>query len=949
MVQLERLSRNAGRTRLACQRVGAALLLYLQGELNPRVSAFAGGLAEDPEHTLVVVDLPEESPAAAWEAVAKMLRRRGRSFRVVIGRPSRETAMTVGQLLADRLGRTVLTPDGRMVAVVGGGLLVPEDYGTGWVAFQPRLPSWLLYSPPRPVPRVSRRFPVPTWDHAIPADSFPTSAASTAEPVPGGVWIRRTDQQRAGRDAVLRRLAATLLCPHDRLAVVLGCPGTAELPLQDIEGLWQRVPADIRPLARFIPYGPVEVPEGSTLGQALADRLDEAVTFYAGLPTVGEPGTGTAGPRVRLLGEDGTPGPPAFASELVYHPGGAAGAVPALRGHRQPVDGLPEVSTGVYQYSPDAVLEVTQSGLWLRPPVGPTDDTAVRRVPADPGGIVLHFDAGTPETAARMRRLAEEVRHKLDPAIGSVCRILPAPTTPAAPTTPTARGTAPEAGSAVPVGAAAEPKTEPAVPGAGPAVEPAASEPVPAMPSAGTQSAGSRPGPDAAPTTPAVPNADRETGGDLTSAAHNAGPDTGAGPAPAAPQQAAEPEQAAAPEAPPMASETATASGSEATPAEPAPLSAPQQQAPPPVPAPLRPGAIKLVSAPPTATAPAQPAADAAPRTDAANPAPSPAPQPGRPPTPGPTTQPAAPSPEPAPAPASPPAAPPKAAGTQVRVQPVPTPEACAAPPARGIEQERAWLRRSFQQQYDAAASFVARVLSESPGLRGGSRTSTDDVVTDMAAVRLYLSGGTDRIDSAVRGASVGPHVPLARCVASGLRRLPSYRGATMLRTTLSDAEWEWYGRRRLVTEWGFGSALITGHADLTGDVDVLIWSMTARRTVLLDPAVPDRVFYLPGTSFKVLGAHSGKRRVLLLRELTGPEIGADGSVDIRRLPLDDMAMAGLEQAGTEWQDAQPAERLPATAISALRNPPGLILAGRGPRKGIRRPGAAPSREGTTP
>jgi hypothetical protein len=282
-------------------------------------------------------------------------------------------------------------------------------------------------------------------------------------------------------------------------------------------------------------------------------------------------------------------------------------------------------------------------------------------------------------------------------------------------------------------------------------------------------------------------------------------------------------------------------------------------------------------------------------------------------------------------------------------VQPVPTPEACAAPPARGIDQERAWLRRTFQQQYDAAASFVARVLSESPGLRGGSRTSTDDVVTDLVAVRLYLSGGTDRIDSAVRGGTVGPHVPLARCVASGLRRLPSYRGATMLRTTLSDAEWEWYAKRRLVTEWGFGSALTTVPPNLPGDVDVLIWSMTARRTVLLDPAVPDRVFYLPGTSFKVLGAQDDERRVLLLRELTGPEIGADGSVDVRRLPLDDIAMAGLEQAGTEWQDAQPAERLPATAVSALRNPPGLILAGRGPRKATTHPGTAPSREGTTP
>jgi len=277
----------------------------------------------------------------------------------------------------------------------------------------------------------------------------------------------------------------------------------------------------------------------------------------------------------------------------------------------------------------------------------------------------------------------------------------------------------------------------------------------------------------------------------------------------------------------------------------------------------------------------------------------------------------------------------------------VPTAEACAALPERGIEQERTWLRRTFQQQYDAAANHVARVLSESPGLRGGSRQSADDVVTDLVAVRLYLAGGTDRIDNAVRSAAVGPHVPLARCVASGLRRLPSYRGATMLRTTLNEAEWQWYGKRRVVTEWAFCSALTTAHPDLPGDVDVMIWSMTARRTALLDPTVPDRVFYLPGTSFKVLGVRDEERRVLLLRELTGPEIGADGSVDLRRLPLDDIAITRLEQAAVEWRDSKPAVRRPATAVGALRHPPGLILTDRSASR--RSADTAPPRKGTTP
>ncbi len=138
-------------------------------------------------------------------------------------------------------------------------------------------------------------------------------------------------------------------------------------------------------------------------------------------------------------------------------------------------------------------------------------------------------------------------------------------------------------------------------------------------------------------------------------------------------------------------------------------------------------------------------------------------------------------------------------------------------PPARGIDGERAWLRQAMSQQYDAAASSVMRVLSEEPGLRGDARGSSSEVLTDLVAVRLYLTGHAQRLDDAVRTATVGPHVPFGRCVAAGLSRLPTYRGATRLRAALADAEWRWYGSRRLVTEWAFCPALATGHARLPG------------------------------------------------------------------------------------------------------------------------------------
>ncbi|MEU8788312.1 hypothetical protein [Streptomyces sp. NPDC048643] len=261
----------------------------------------------------------------------------------------------------------------------------------------------------------------------------------------------------------------------------------------------------------------------------------------------------------------------------------------------------------------------------------------------------------------------------------------------------------------------------------------------------------------------------------------------------------------------------------------------------------------------------------------------------------------------------------PTGAAAGVRVQPVPRTAACALPPERGVAQERDWVRRTFSEQYNATAGSVSRMMSESPGLRGGSRTEAADALTELVAVRLYLSGDSRAADTAVRTATAGPHVPLARCVTAGLRRLPSYRGPALLRTRLQDAERAWYRADRLVTEWAFCHARTSLHAGPRGSgaTDVLIWSMTARRTGSLDPAAPDRVVFLPGTSFKVLRTVGD---AVLMREVSPSEIAEDGRVDLQRVKLDEIALKGLgnildalEKAGTD-----------AKAESA--DPPGLIL-----------------------
>ncbi|NUK89988.1 hypothetical protein HRW07_32320 [Streptomyces lunaelactis] len=253
-------------------------------------------------------------------------------------------------------------------------------------------------------------------------------------------------------------------------------------------------------------------------------------------------------------------------------------------------------------------------------------------------------------------------------------------------------------------------------------------------------------------------------------------------------------------------------------------------------------------------------------------------------------------------------------------MQPTPKAAACAVPPERGVAQERDWVRRTFKEQYNAVAGSVSRVIYESPGLRGGSKTEAAEALTELVAVRLYLSGDHRRADNAVRAATAGPHVPLARCVTAGLRRLPSYRGPALLRARLSAAERAWYREGRLATEWAFCHARTALHAGPRGGTDFLIWSMTARRTSQLDPAVPERVLFLPGTSFKVLRVEG---TAVLLRELSPSEIAEDGRVDTQGEKLDEIAVKGLGKILDALEKAGSDDK----ADSA--DPPGLIVARR--------------------
>lgn len=776
--------------------VGNALVVHLAEGMTGEAQSLALGVAADPDHDLVVVDLPVDSPITMWESVAKALPRRRRGVRLVIGGRSRETTALAGQWLAERINRPVLAPDGSVIPSAGGALFVHAGRGGGWVRFRPgRPPTW-----------EAKRFPRPAWDSGIAAELTPTSSRGVAEPLPGGLWVRPVGfdaPQRHHRRALISRMPAQ----HDTMTIVLGCPGCPPLALDDAARLWVQLPEKVRAKARFVPYGPMQVPGEAAIGRALADLLGKPVAFYAGMP-VGSPQL----PTLRTVLYDGRLGWRPFTTELGYDPGSDS-VLPELLSHRPPIHGLDQVSPAVYWYSPDAVVEVVQSGLLVRPPQDGPSSAAIREIGLDAAVHNLTFDAADEGSASRMRLLAEDLLARLDEQTRRMSRVLPAAALLAERARPRVAARALDAiesGHPVPAVAA-----------------PAPAAYLPAAPAAlGI----------AAPTE--VPGA------------------------------------IAAPVAAPVAPVAAPAE----TPAEPP---------------------VKVSAAPPAA----KPLTHLAPADVApAKPVEPPAAKPAIPASTSDQPEPAAKA-EPAPKPAKAPA--------ELRFQETPGAESTALLPKRGADKERQWLRKSLGAEYGLMSNTVARILSEHPGFQGVLSTSSSaEVLTDAVAVQLYLSPKGSTIDAGLRRGANGPHVPVARCVVAGLSRLPSHRGPATFATELPPSAWPLLDARKVLTEWGFLNALTQPSSTVDGETDVLVWSITGRRTKLLEPSeggVENRVLFVPGTSFKVLETRkpaAGARGAVLLRELTASEIDETGRVANDRASLDELAMNSLRQTVQTWAEA---------------------------------------------
>ncbi|MFB0619613.1 hypothetical protein [Streptomyces sp. AGS-58] len=255
----------------------------------------------------------------------------------------------------------------------------------------------------------------------------------------------------------------------------------------------------------------------------------------------------------------------------------------------------------------------------------------------------------------------------------------------------------------------------------------------------------------------------------------------------------------------------------------------------------------------------------------------------------------AAPSPAPAPAvtrerpPA--PAAPARRAALPVRVTPL----------HRSDPADRQVLQALAGEQWWQQQAAVARTLMVVPGLRPHSRN--EEAHADLVAVRCFLTldDGPLSWTWLEQRLAEGADDALAylSCLASGLRRLPSYRGIVVRDAGALPPEAAAPSPGSELREAGPVGTLTLDGAPVPAADRYLIWSVTGRRVRGLFAPVPgavqgEEVVFAPGTRFRVLGTRGrpGAMTVLLREVAEGDPTARSGQHEAQ----DRGALAALTQ-----------------------------------------------------
>jgi hypothetical protein len=265
--------------------------------------------------------------------------------------------------VAAELDVVVLAADGVLTGVLGSGLFVgAAGGGSGWRRFHPDRAGEV----------VSTRFPMPSWETALPLTPV-SHAGLVAEPVPAGLAVRRRQSAPVTPDDLTFNVAAD----PDYPKVVVGRPGEPPIAPDALAALLATCPPEVRAGLVLVP-ATVEHCTPGWLAE-VAGRLGAPVYTCTGVRFGGPAGIGAT----VLLGADGQPTRQPLATVLWQSPDGGAQEVLEIAG---PPAGWERVDTTSYapagsggQRGVAVLAQVVAEGLVLReqpdpaPPTGPFD------------------------------------------------------------------------------------------------------------------------------------------------------------------------------------------------------------------------------------------------------------------------------------------------------------------------------------------------------------------------------------------------------------------------------------------------------------------------------------------------------------------------------------------------------------------------------------------------
>jgi hypothetical protein len=388
-----------------CRQVGSALVVCSPNGASKAARVLANALPDDPDRTVVVADFPPDSGPEVWTALVAALRKRG-PIRLAVSRAGSGELGSPAQWLSDQLKVEVVAPDGVLLPVPGGSAFVIDSHGAG---------CWYRFRPGHPPDPMGSRFPAPEWEPMTPGKPWASGRVGVAEPIPAGLWMHAMPSVTEGPSREHARPVFALPCRPEVLTIVLGGPEERPVPPEEIRALLTALPMPARTKVRIAPYGVAPLGAayaGEPLGQIIADLVGERIAVYSGLPVLGADGI-----DVVAYDAQGQPSWRPFTTELGYWPRTTPNAMPpSIIEHRPPVGGLVTVRPGVYQLSEGAVVELVNSGLWIRDPAEPPiSNTTVRALPMDP--LWARITVGVPgmPTSPDLFAAATELYSRLDP------------------------------------------------------------------------------------------------------------------------------------------------------------------------------------------------------------------------------------------------------------------------------------------------------------------------------------------------------------------------------------------------------------------------------------------------------------------------------------------------------------------------------------------------------